>query len=57
VAALYRDGEVISREESDTGVDLVVRLDRWQVDRLRHEGVEVVDASEAAVLRKVSGGR
>jgi GTP-binding protein HflX len=57
VAALYRDGEVISREESDTGVDLVVRLDRWQVDRLRHDGVEVVDASEAAVLRKVSGGR
>jgi GTPase len=56
LAALYRDGEVVSRVESDAGVDLVVRLDRWQVDRLRHDGVEVVDASEASVLRKVSGG-
>ncbi|HUF35661.1 MAG TPA: GTPase HflX [Gemmatimonadales bacterium] len=57
VAALYRDGEVVSREQSERGVDLVVRLERWQVDRLRQEGVEVVDAGGAAELRKVSGGR
>ncbi|HEX6107238.1 MAG TPA: GTPase HflX [Gemmatimonadales bacterium] len=57
VAALYRDGEVVSREEHDSAVDLVVRLHGWQVDRLREDGVEVVDCGQAAALRKVSGGR
>ncbi|HYC33203.1 MAG TPA: GTPase HflX [Gemmatimonadales bacterium] len=57
LAALYRDGEVVSREEHESAVELVVRLDQWQVDRLRHEGVDVQDAAEAITLRKVSGGR
>jgi GTP-binding protein HflX len=56
LAALYRDGEVVSRDQTDSQVEIVVRLDRWQVDRLRHEGVEVLDAVEAIALRKVSGG-
>jgi len=42
LAALYRDGEVLSREESASQYDIVVRLDRWQVERLQREGVEVV---------------
>jgi len=56
LAALYRDGDVVSRDDHDSQVDLVVRLHGWQVERLRHEGVEVQDAAETAALRKVSGG-
>jgi GTP-binding protein HflX len=41
LAALYRDGEVLSREEDGGSLDVVVRLDRWQIDRLRNEGIEV----------------
>jgi GTP-binding protein HflX len=57
LAALYRDGEILSREESGTDFEVVVRLDRWQVDRLRRDGVEVADAPEGQARRKVSGGR
>lgn len=42
LAALYREGEVISREQGENGYDVIVRLDRWQVERLQREGVEVV---------------
>jgi GTP-binding protein HflX len=43
LAALYRQGEVLSRREDGGALELTVRLDRWNVDRLRGEGVEVVD--------------
>jgi GTPase len=43
LAALYRDGEVLSRQEDGAVLDVVVRLERWQVDRLRADGVEVVE--------------
>jgi GTPase len=56
LAALYRDGEVLSRSQSDTDYDLIVRLDSWQVDRLREEGVKVAPVEEASRRRKVSGG-
>ncbi len=56
LAALYREGEVLSRRESDSRVELVMRLDPWRADRLRRDGVEVIDAGEAMQLRKVSGG-
>jgi GTP-binding protein HflX len=52
LAALYREGEVLSRQEDGTALDIVVRLDRWQVDRLRAEGVDVVDAMVGEVGRK-----
>jgi GTP-binding protein HflX len=48
LAALYRDGEVVSRQEDGAALDILVRLDRWQVDRLRGEGVEVSDAVVSA---------
>ncbi len=57
LAALYREGEVLSREQGESECEVVVRLDRWQVERLRHEGIEVVEAGDGRVLRKVSGGR
>jgi GTP-binding protein HflX len=44
LAALYRDGEVLSRQENGAALEIMVRLDRWQVDRLRGEGVDVSDA-------------
>jgi GTP-binding protein HflX len=43
LAALYRDGEVLSREDHDSQYDVVVRLDAWQVDRLRSQGVDVTE--------------
>jgi GTP-binding protein HflX len=54
VAALYRDGEVISREDRADEVELVVRLDRWQVERLKGEGVAVEEAGQGAGLRRAS---
>ncbi len=46
LATLYREGEVLSRTQSDTEYELLVRLESWQVDRLREEGVTVVPAVE-----------
>jgi GTP-binding protein HflX len=57
LAALYREGEVISREQGESAYDVIVRLDRWQVERLQREGVEVTAAVDARVKRRVSGGR
>jgi GTP-binding protein HflX len=47
LAALYRDGEVVSREERSGEYDILVRLHRWQVERLQREGIAVV-AEKAA---------
>jgi GTPase len=55
LAALYREGEVLSRTQSDTEYELVVRLDAWQVNRLREEGVSVGPVDEGRVFRKASG--
>jgi len=55
LAALYRDGEVLSRQDEDGALDVVVRLDRWQVDRLRGEGVEVVEALAGGEVGRRAG--
>jgi hypothetical protein len=55
VAALYRDGEVLSRSQTDTDYEFVVRLEGWQVNRLREEGVVVAAMVETPGRRKVSG--
>jgi hypothetical protein len=55
VAALYRDGEVLSRSQTETDYEFVVRLEVWQVNRLREEGVVVAPLGETAGRRKVSG--
>ena len=44
-ASLYRLGEVVSREETGEGYAMTVRLNRWQIDRLKAEGVEVEEAA------------
>jgi GTPase len=55
LAALYRDGEVLSRQEDGGALDVVVRLDRWQVDRLRGEGVEVVERVRGGEVGRRAG--
>jgi GTPase len=55
VAALYRDGEVLSRNQTDTEYEFVVRMEGWQVNRLREEGVSVASMEEMLGRRKVSG--
>ena len=52
-ASLYRLGEVVSREESSDGYALVVRLDRWQIERLKAEGVDIDDAQPVARQRAI----
>jgi GTPase len=53
VAALYREGEVLSREDHDDALHLRVRLDKWQVEKLQREGVEV--APERGEERRAAG--
>jgi GTPase len=55
VAALYRDGEVLARNQTDTEYEFVIRLEVWQVKRLREEGLPVSPLEETAGRRKVSG--
>jgi GTP-binding protein HflX len=39
LAELYRMGEVMTREQHGASVDVTVRLETWQLERLRQEGV------------------
>ena len=55
LAALYRDGEVLSREENGAALEVTVRLDRWQVERLRREGVDVADATVGGEVGRRAG--
>ena len=55
LASLYRDGEVLSRQEDAGALDVVVRLHRWQVDRLRAEGVEVLEAMPGGEMGRRAG--
>jgi GTP-binding protein HflX len=53
LAALYRDGEVLAREDHDGALDLRVRLDQWHVEKLQRDGVEVV--AEERKERRAAG--
>jgi GTP-binding protein HflX len=55
VAALYREGEVLSRADGTDAVELTVRLDRWQIERLKSEGVEVEESPAVSALKRASG--
>jgi GTP-binding protein HflX len=55
VAAIYREGEVLGRQDGDQEVELTVRLDRWQVDRLKEEGVAVAEMGSGSALKRASG--
>ena len=56
LAELYREGEVLSREQAEDHYELVVRLDPASVARLRQSGLEVIDRpAEQVRIRRVSG--
>jgi GTP-binding protein HflX len=56
MAELYREGEVLSRDQHEAFNELVVRLEPWQVERLRSSGLEVADLHDERLrLRRASG--
>jgi GTP-binding protein HflX len=56
LAELYREGEVLSREENGESFELVVRLEPWRVQQLRAGGLEILDPrGKQARLRRASG--
>jgi hypothetical protein len=46
---------VLSRSQTETDYEFVVRLEVWQVNRLREEGVAVASMEETRGWRKASG--
>lgn len=54
LAALYRQGEVLSMAAVGDQHEVVVRLDGWRVEQLKREGVEVVMRREGG--KRVVGG-
>jgi GTP-binding protein HflX len=56
LAELYREGEVLSREQDGDWFELLVRMEPSLLARLRQGGLEVVEAAvERVRLRKASG--
>jgi GTP-binding protein HflX len=55
LAALYREGEVLSREDHEGTLELRVRLDKRQIRKLQREGVEVEVAVERGEARRAAG--
>jgi GTP-binding protein HflX len=56
LAELYREGEVLSRDQDGEYYEMLVRMDPATVARLRQGGLEVSDATvERVRLRKASG--
>ena len=53
VAALYRDGEVLARSQTETDYEFVVRLEVWQVNRLRQEGGRGADRRDAGLAEVI----
>lgn len=47
LAELYRIGEVIAREDAGEVSILRVRLDSWQIDRLRADGVTIIPIGQS----------
>ena len=56
LAELYREGEVLSREQDGEWYEILVRMEPSRLDRLRRDGLEVMEAAPDRVrLRKASG--
>jgi hypothetical protein len=54
-AALYRDGEVLSRIDDEHGTELLVRAEGWQLEKLREAGFGVEPAGNSAPAQEASG--
>jgi GTP-binding protein HflX len=56
LAELYREGEVLSRDEVGESYEVMVRLEPSKLERLRRGGMEVInDIPERVRLRRASG--
>ncbi|MFL5448013.1 MAG: GTPase HflX [Gemmatimonadales bacterium] len=56
LAELYREGEVLSRDEVGESYEVMVRLEPSKLERLRRGGMEVInDLAERLRLRRASG--
>ena len=56
MAELYREGEVLSREQDGEWYELLIRMEPSRLDRLRRGGLVVVEGTADGVrLRKASG--
>jgi GTPase len=56
LAELYREGEVLSREQDGDWYELLIRMEPSRLDRLRRGGLDVVEgAADRVRLRKASG--
>ena len=56
LAELYREGEVLSRDEVGEAYEVMVRLEPSKLERLRRGGMEVInDMAERIRLRRASG--
>ncbi|HKP48677.1 MAG TPA: hypothetical protein VJU17_01595, partial [Gemmatimonadales bacterium] len=56
LAELYREGEVLSRDEVGESYEVMVRLEPSKLERLRQGGMEVInDMAERVRLRRASG--
>jgi GTP-binding protein HflX len=56
LAELYREGDVLSRDEVGESYEVMVRLDPSKLERLRRDGMEVInDVAERVRLRRASG--
>jgi GTP-binding protein HflX len=54
-AELYRIGEVMGRTEGEDYSELTVRLETWQVERLKAEGLDVLRPAPPASERRRTG--
>ena len=54
-ASLYRMGEVMAREDDGATAALTVRLDAWQAERLREQGLEVSRVGQGTEERRLTG--
>jgi GTPase len=56
LAELYREGEVLSRDQVGESYEIMVRLEPSKLERLRRAGMEVINGTAERVrLRKASG--
>jgi GTPase len=56
LAELYREGEVLSRDQVGESYEIMVRLEPSKLERLRRAGMEVINGTvERVRLRKASG--
>ena len=52
LAQLYRDAEIVDRQQGETHYEVTARMERWRIDQLREQWVEVLPVPEPALARR-----